>query len=324
MDRQLAVVCGFLTEEHRQEITQAAQKCGFQAAFYGSNEEALPNLAEVEVIYAAATGGGHKLAQAAPKLKWFCSISAGVDALLKDGVLPAGCQVSNSSGAYGVTIAEHLIMVTIMLLRRYPEYDNSVRQKEWISSLQIRSILGSRITIVGTGDIGTRYAERLIPFKPAKIVGVNRRGLKPSDVYDEIVTQAELDCVLPDTDVLVLCLPGTAETNNILSKDRIAKLPETAFVINVGRGNSVDELALAEALNTGKLAGAALDVFSTEPLPQDSPLWNTKNLIVTPHSSGKMTLAYTRDRSVEMFCEDLANFVAGKPLLRAVDAKLGY
>ena len=324
MKRKLAAVCGFLTEAHRQEIAQAAEQCGFAASFYSSNEEALPHLAETEVIYAAATGGGHKLAQAAPKLKWFCSISAGVEALLKDGVLPAGCQVSNSSGAYGVTIAEHLIMVTIMLLRRYPEYDDKIRQKEWGNSLQLRSILGSRITIVGTGDIGTRYAERLRPFQPAKIVGVNRRGRKPSDVYDEIVTQDELDRVLPETDVLVLCLPGTSETNHILSKERIAKLPETSFVINIGRGNAVDENALADALNHGKLAGAALDVFATEPLPKNSPLWETKNLIITPHCSGKMTLAYTRDRSVTMFCEDLANFVAGQPLLRAVDTKLGY
>ena len=324
MKRKLAAVCGFLTEAHRQEIAQAAEQCGFAASFYSSNEEALPHLAETEVIYAAATGGGHKLAQAAPKLKWFCSISAGVEALFKDGVLPAGCQVSNSSGAYGVTIAEHLIMVTIMLLRRYPEYDDKIRQKEWGNSLQLRSILGSRITIVGTGDIGTRYAERLRPFQPAKIVGVNRRGRKPSDVYDEIVTQDELDRVLPETDVLVLCLPGTAETNHILSKERIAKLPETSFVINIGRGNAVDENALADALNHGKLAGAALDVFAAEPLPKNSPLWETKNLIITPHCSGKMTLAYTRDRSVTMFCEDLANFVAGQPLLRAVDTKLGY
>lgn len=324
MKRKLAAVCSFLTEAHRQEIAQAAEQCGFAASFYSSNEEALPHLAETEVIYAAATGGGHKLAQAAPKLKWFCSISAGVEALFKDGVLPAGCQVSNSSGAYGVTIAEHLIMVTIMLLRRYPEYDDKIRQKEWGNSLQLRSILGSRITIVGTGDIGTRYAERLRPFQPAKIIGVNRRGRKPSDVYDEIVTQDELDRVLPETDVLVLCLPGTAETNHILSKERIAKLPETSFVINIGRGNAVDENALADALNHGKLAGAALDVFATEPLPKNSPLWETKNLIITPHCSGKMTLAYTRDRSVTMFCEDLANFVAGQPLLRAVDTKLGY
>lgn len=324
MKRQLAAVCGFLTEAHRREIAQAAEACGFAASFYGSNEEALPHLAETEVIYAAATGGGHKLAQAAPKLKWFCSISAGVDALLKDGVLPAGCQVSNSAGAYGVTIAEHLVMMTIMLLRRYPEYDDKVRRKEWASNLPIRSILGSRITIAGTGDIGTRYAERLRPFQPAKITGVNRRGRKPSDVYDEIVTQDELDRVLPETDVLVLCLPGTAETKHILSKERIAKLPETSFVINVGRGSAVDEDALAEALNGGRLAGAALDVFATEPLPPDSPLWTTKNLVITPHCSGKMTLAYTRDRSVSMFCEDLANFVADKPLLRAVDVKLGY
>lgn len=251
-------------------------------------------------------------------------MSAGVDPVLKPGVLPDGCLLSNSSGAYGVTIAEHLVMVTLMLVRRYPEYAEIIRRHEWKNNLPLRSIKGSRVTIVGTGDIGTRYAERIQSFQPAAIIGVSRTGRKRSPVYDTVVKQEELESYLPKTDILVLCLPGTKETTNMISRERLAMLPEDAFVINVGRGNSIDQAALVEALNAGHLAGAALDVMAKEPIPEGDPLWTAKNVILTPHCSGKMTLAYTRDKTVEMFCEDLEHFVKQEPLEHEVKRDLGY
>ena len=133
-----------------------------------------------------------------------------------------------------------------------------------------------------------------------------------------------LDEILPETDLLAMSLPSTAETKDILSRGRISLLPEGAYVINVGRGSAVDEAALADSLESGHLAGAALDVFQTEPLPADSPLWKTRNLLVTPHVSGIMMLPYTRDRNVDLFLEDLHNYMEGKPLRGLVDRKLGY
>lgn len=321
---KIAVVNSFMNDAHREKISAAAAQHGMEVAYYRTNDEALPHLSDVDIIYAAATGGGSKLAEAAPHLKWFCSVSAGVDPVLKPGVLPEGCLLSNSSGAYGVTIAEHLVMVTLMLLRRYPEYAEIIRRHEWKNNLPLRSIKDSRVTIVGTGDIGTRYAERIQSFQPAAIVGVSRTGRKRSPVYDEAVKQEELEAYLPKTDILVLCLPGTKETTNMISRERLAMLPDDAFVINVGRGNSIDQAALVEALNTGHLAGAALDVMAKEPIPEGDPLWTAKNVILTPHCSGKMTLAYTRDKSVAMFCEDLEHFVKQEPLEHAVKRELGY
>ena len=124
--------------------------------------------------------------------------------------------------------------------------------------------------------------------------------------------------------LLIMALPGTPETVGILSRERIALLPENALVINVGRGNAVDQAALADALNGGRIAGAALDVAVPEPLPENDPLWDAKNLILTPHISGNLTLGYTCDRNVELFCEDLANYAAGRPLAHLVDRKRGY
>lgn len=320
----IAVVNSFMNEAHREQIAALAAEHDAKVKFFTSQDEVLPQMADVDILYAAATGGGHKLAQAAPHLKWFCSVSAGVDPVLRPGVLPEGCLLSNSSGAYGVTIAEHLVMVTLMLVRRYPEYAEIIRRHEWQNNLPLRSIKDSRVTIVGTGDIGTRYAERIQSFQPARIVGINRSGHKRSAVYDEVADQSHLTEYLPATDILVLCLPGTRETTNLLSRERLAMLPKDAFVINVGRGNSIDQAALVEALNHDELAGAALDVMAKEPIPEGDPLWTAKNVILTPHCSGKMTLAYTRDKSVAMFCEDFVHFIKHEPLAHEVKRELGY
>ena len=152
-----------------------------------------------------------------------------------------------------------------------------------------------------------------------------RRTKKPADpAFDGVYTHDELDGLLPDTDILVMALPSTPDTVGILSRQRIALLPETAYVVNVGRGTAIDQPALVEAPNAGRLAGAALDVFAREPIPDGDPVWEARNLLITPHISGQMSLGYTRDKNVALFCEDLENYAAGRPLARFVDRRVGY
>ena len=153
---------------------------------------------------------------------------------------------------------------------------------------------------------------------------MNRSGRCPDEVYDRVVPISDLDTVLPDAHVLVMSLPSTPETVGILSRARLELLPRDAFVINVGRGSAIDQDALIEALNTERIAGAALDVMVPEPLPQDHPLWDAKNLVLTPHVAGNMSLGYTCDKAVDMFCEDLARYAAGEPLAHLVDRTRGY
>ena len=119
-------------------------------------------------------------------------------------------------------------------------------------------------------------------------------------------------------------MPELPSPERLPPSERLPLLPQGAYVINVGRGSAIDENALADALDNGQLAGAALDVFQTEPLPAGHRLWKTKNLIITPHVAGNMTLAHTRDKNVQMFLEDLKNLTEGKPLKYLVDRKLGY
>ena len=216
-------------------------------------------------------------------------------------------------------------MVTLMLLRQMPAYLDAARAHRWAAPAPVRSIHGCRVTILGTGDLGGNIARRMRGMGAEKIIGLSRSGkAREAGIFDETYPISQLDRLLSDAELLVMALPNTPETVNILNRERIARLPKEAIVINVGRGNALDQAALAEALNTDHIAGAALDVVDPEPLPENDPLWDTKHLILTPHISGNLTLGYTCDRNVELFCEDLANYAAGRPLSHLVDRKRGY
>ena len=162
-----------------------------------------------------------------------------------------------------------------------------------------------------------------------KVIGFNRSG-KDAEYFDEVHKLDEFDAMFSNkdfsagVDFLVLCVPGTSETKGLLSRERIAMLSNMTYVINVGRGASVDQDALIEALNGEKIAGAALDVMMPEPLPKDHPLWDAKNCIITPHIAGNMTLKYTVDKTVEFFCENIKRYTEGEELTNLADVKKGY
>ena len=323
MSKSIGVVIDFLNDTYRGMIDAAAAKNGYTVRYFPTSASAVGNVDECEILYGHCS---RKVVKSAKSLRWYCTCWAGVDHFCDESLYQnPDCLLSNSSGAYGTTISEHLIMTALMLLRRQVEYGEIIRTGGWrVLPGGIRSLHGARLTLLGTGDIGTEFARRAKAFHPARIVGV-RRSAKPGDpVYDEMRTVDELDAILPETDMLVMSLPSTAETVGILTRERMALLPQGAYVINVGRGTALDQDALVDALNSGHLGGAALDVVVPEPLPADHPLRAAKNILLTPHVAGNMTLGYTCTRSVEMFCEDLDRFAAGELPLRLVDRTRGY
>lgn len=321
--KKIAVYDNFTEPKHRQQIDATAAKYGFTVDYYAVPETVpAEKMDEYEVIYGMPKPDELKGFR---NLKWFCGSFAGVDAYLDEALYPSPeVMLSNSSGSYGVTIAEHIVMVTLMLLRHAPTYCADQTAGRWGEVMPMRSIIGSTVTVIGTGDIGTEFARRAKALGAKSVRGVRRTKKAADPAFDEIHTNEELDALLPDTDILVLALPATGATKNILSAERIALLPRRAYVVNVGRGSAIDQTALVDALNAGRIAGAALDVFQREPLPENDPAWTAKNLIVTPHISGQMSLGYTRDRNVELFCEDLERYGKGEKPVRLVDRRIGY
>lgn len=325
MSRNICVYQDFLDDRHRQQIEASAGASGFSVRFFSPDEfhAAKDYVQSCEILYAHSP----ELLRAAPaSLKWYCCSFAGVDPYCKDDGIFANpdCLLSNAAGAFGTAISEHLLMVLLMLLRRMPEYEQLVRNRAWSNRLPVRSIAGSEITVLGTGNIGTTFARKARALGAAHLIGVSHSGITRDSVYDEMRSFTCLDEVLPRTEILVMALPGTPDTAGIMTRDRIWRLPESALLANVGRGNALDQDALAEALNSGRLAGAALDVMEPEPLPPEHPLWSTKNLILTPHVSGNMALGITRDTAVRIFCEDLENYAKGLPLKHLVNRSRGY
>ena len=318
---KILVINNMLEQKHFDQIKSAADQVGAQVFFYKSETEIPSENFDADIIY----GFAPSIVKSSKTLKWLCVPWAGVDSIMGPGYFAnEDCLLTNSAGAYGVSIAEHMIAVSLVMMRRLDQFLLETKNGQWLSPRPQKSLKDCRITVLGTGDIGTTFAIRARAFEPDSLVGVCRSGKSSSTVYDKVLPVTELDTILPQTDLLAMSLPATPETKGILSRERLALLPEGAYIVNVGRGSAIDEEALADNLESGHLAGAALDVFQTEPLPATSRLWKTKNLLITPHVAGNMTLPYTKDKNVQMFIEDLKNFAEGKPLHYIVDRKLGY
>jgi len=325
--RKICVTADFLSEENRKQMTDTARACGFDIAFYESAGEASGRVSDCEVIY---SGGDASILSEMPRLKWCHTAFAGIGAYAESGVFDSGeVKLTNSSGAYGRTISEHIIMVTLMLMRQMYEYNKVINARCWVQDLPLRSIAGSSIAVIGTGDIGRNAAQRYRALGAESVTGFSRSG-RPAEGFDAVYSFSEFDRLFSDpafagnVDVLLLCIPGTPASRGLLSRERIAMLSDRTFIINVGRGMVIDQDALIEALRERRIAGAALDVVYPEPLPEDHPFWDAPNCIITPHISGDMGLPYTVDMTVDFFCEDLKRFAAGQPLMHLADVKKGY
>ena len=318
---KILVINSQLEQKHFDLIKAEAAFLGHEVHVYATEAEIPQSDYDADIIY----GFAPSIVKTSKNLKWLCVPWAGVDSLMVPGYFAnEACLLTNSAGAYGVSIAEHMIAVALVMMRKLDEFMAETKNGQWLSPRPQRSLKDCRITVLGTGDIGTTFAKRARAFEPAAIIGVCRSGKSNEAVYDKVLPVSELDNILPQTDLLAMSLPATPETRGILSRDRLDLLPQGSYIINVGRGSAIDEDALADNLENNYLAGAALDVFQTEPLPQNHRLWKTKNLLITPHVAGNMSLAYTRDKNVQMFIEDLKNFTQGKPLHYLVDRRLGY
>ena len=254
MKENVLAVLPTLTEEQINTLRQLCKDNDYAFNLALNNQEAEPYLDEATIIY----GGGAWLISHAPKLKWFHSVSAGVNSYIP--VIKEDTLLTNSAGAFGLSISEHIIMVILMMLRRMPEYQKRISVRNWSKGLEQESIYGKRITVVGTGDIGSHFAERVRAFHPDCITGVSRTG-KANPFFDEVYSIDEIDHLLPATDILVSCVPETPETIGYINRERLMLLPDTAYLVNVGRGSAVVEEDLIDILNSGLIAGAALDVL---------------------------------------------------------------
>jgi len=260
-----------------------------------------------------------------PRLRWIQATSAGVGQLARRVGLTErrDIVVTTASGVHARPLAEFAVLAMLVFGKDVLRYQAEQRAHVWRRHAG-EEIAGKVVAVVGAGRIG-RETGRLLRALDAYVIGVVRtlRDRTAADVSaDEIAAITDLDSILPRVDAVVLATPHTPETEALLDARRIALLPERAIVVNIARGDVLDEAALAEALAAGRLRGAALDVFTTEPPPDSSPFWDLPNVLVSPHSAS--TVADENDRIVEIFCENLHAYLAGRPLRNMLDPDLLY
>lgn len=249
-----------------------------------------------------------KVVLQAPKVQWLHMFSAGLDNPVFAMLMGRGVTVTHSAGSSSVPIAHSVIMHVIGMCRNAREMAVAQSEARW-ANRDALDVEGRRMTIIGLGAIGSEVARLAAAF------GIDVTGLRRTPTGDEPCRALPIDRlhdVLPTTDDLVLTAPLTPDTRGIVGAAELALLPVGAHLVNVGRGELIDEPALVDALRTGHVGAAALDVFTVEPLPTDSPLWSMPGVTVTPHNSGATPLAARRAAAV--FVDNLQRFTTGTPL----------
>lgn len=258
-----------------------------------------------------------------PNLKWLQLNSAGSDAYIKEGVLNKNILLTNATGAYGLAISEHMIGVLLQLYKKLHIYRENQKLHLWKDEGQVKSIYNSRILIIGLGNIGEEFAKRVKAFG-AYTIGVRRTNTEKPDFIDELYLMDKIDELLPTVDVVVLTVPGTKETYKMFSKEKLKLMKNGAVLLNVGRGNVVDTDALCDAVESGYLLGAGLDVVDPEPLPENHRIWDIENVIITPHISGGFHIPETLEKIAQISAKNLNSFINGQKLINIVDFTTGY
>jgi phosphoglycerate dehydrogenase-like enzyme len=282
-----------------------------------------------------------------PKLVWVHSATAGVERVLTPTALARGLAITNARGVFSRPIAEYVMLMMLAVSRRLPHLLELQRERTW-QPLEAREMRDVTVGILGYGSIGRAVASLATAFGSRVLATRRRRSdstgpadstagtraptaggavAEPGEQPDveprvELLAMDDLPRLLEQSDFVVLALPLTSDTEDLLDAEMLGRMKPGAWLINVARGRLVDERALARALSDGSLGGAVLDTFRDEPLPADSPLYELPNVIITPHtawSSGRVL-----DRSVELFCENLRRFSRGEPLHNVVDPGIGY
>ena len=297
----------------RERISKEVQ--GYRVRCAGSADELRQLVAHAKVLLAWSLPVD--ILRLARKLEWLQVIGTGVDGFVPARDLLRGVTVTNIRGVFARPIAEYVIAYALAHAQRIRDVLEQQRRHAWTAFLPAR-LEGKTFGIVGMGSVGTEIA-RLCGALGARVIGL-RRGTDPAPHVERVYRLEEIGEFLPRCDVLVLALPGTAQTRDFMSLERLAMLKPSAFVINVGRGSALPEANLVAALDRGLIAGAAIDVFEEEPLRALSPLWDRTEVFVSPHVSG-----INRPEDVAgPVVANLRRFIAGEPLLNLVDLDRGY
>ncbi|AVR00857.1 hydroxyacid dehydrogenase [Oceanobacillus iheyensis] len=320
MSKRKIVVNLDLDEKYIDEIKEVAPD--WEIVSGKDTDELQEDLKDAEVILHWKKAIEQTVLEQNNDLKWVQTWSAGVNNLPLEQLSEHNVSITSANGVHAYPISETIFALMLGLTRKIHTYVRQQQQKQWEHADLKLEIHEKTIGVLGVGAIGLETAKIAKAFG-MKVLGVRHSG-KSTDYVDEMYTPDQLSDVLPQCDVVVITLPLTDETTNLFGKEQFEQMKNSSILINIGRGPIVKENELVDALQSGVIAGAGLDVFATEPLPEDSPLWDMENVIVTPHTAGS-TEHYTERVVRDIFIPNLKNYLEGeKPSKNLVDYNKGY
>ncbi len=285
--------------------------------FLPQGESLSAHISDVEILFGRL--GEDEMSEASA-LRWVHQPHAGVEGFMYPAFKASDVTLTNCRGLYGTQIAEHAFALLLSLTRQIPTQLEFMRTKHW-ERVPCVELAGMTMGILGLGGIGRAIATRARAFD-FKVVAADVEPIDKPDTVSELYGLDELATFLAQTNILMVCCPSTPETRKLLSHAQFNQMPDGGYIVNVSRGKVVDEDALIAVLQSGKLAGAGLDVTYIEPCPPDNPLWEQENVILTSHSAGASQ--HIRRRAMQLFIDNLHRYVAGAPLVNVVDKQKGY
>jgi len=291
-----------------------------------SRDEALRLVEDADVLFAGFFS--KELFLAAKRLKWIQAWGAGVDRLLIPEVIESQVIVTNAGGVHPTPISEHVVGLMLCLCRKLHLFIRNQMQRKWerfesgALAERVEELSGKTVGIVGLGRIGREIAKKARCLGMRVVATKRNTARSASPNVDQLFSISDLNSLLAESDFAVLSLPLTKETQGMIGEAQLKNMKRTAYLINVSRGSIVQENMLIKALKRGWIAGAGLDTFEDEPLPEASELWALKNVIITPHVAGQTP--YYMERLTGIFCENLNRLIHKRPLINVVDKTLGY
>ncbi len=319
-------------EEFRKAIASETSLSESIELSFATNQDAVNVIEDVEVVSCGNLSS--KLLDQAANLKWIAYWSAGLDGKITDQIKQKNLNITNASGVHGPNIAEHVFAWMLLFTRRMDVHLRSQLTHEWDRKMPLdkgpaaAELCGQTLGIIGMGRIGEALACSAHAFG-MRVIGIKRDATHRHQSMDDLKLNEvevygidQLPDVLAQSDHVCICLPHTTKTHHIFDGAMIANMKPTGYLYNIARGSIIDEAALCEALSSGTIAGAGLDVFEQEPLPAQSPLWDLPNVMITPHVAG--ITPYYFQRYAKLFAQNLKRYIAGEKLHNLYDDARGY
>lgn len=303
-----------VTEEQKAEFTDLIEGAGGSVKFIREHNVTDADVVDVAIIIGNAPA---QTLHALETLEWLQTSSAGYDHYLTPGRLAANTMLTNATGAYGQAVSEHMFASLLCLMKKLHLYRDNQRAAAWEDEGSVTSLVGATVLVMGTGDIGTAFA-RLVTALGAHAWGARRKADECHEPFERMVALEDVKEVLGEVDVVASVLPSSPQTRFMVNADFLTAMKPGSLFVNAGRGDLVNQNDLVEALSSGHLAGAALDVTKPEPLPADHPLWQQENALITPHVAGFWHLQATTDNVVAICLQNLRAYLAGDPLKNVV------